>query len=109
MFRHWLKMESIRTIASRNFQMNHDDEINNSDNIDQHQHEKKSKTNIFNPYVSMNNLKFNDLKSIFFLYIISISITLISFLMEFISSLSSCKRMIVTLNNYYSRILMKCK
>ncbi|XP_075675599.1 uncharacterized protein LOC113798633 [Dermatophagoides pteronyssinus] len=109
MFRHWLKKESIRTIASRIFQMNHDDETNNSDNIDQHQHEKQSKTNIFNPYVSMNNLKFNDLKSIFFLYIISISITLISFLMEFISSLSSCKRMIVTLNNYYSRILMKCK
>uniref|UniRef100_A0A6P6YHK4 Uncharacterized protein LOC113798633 n=1 Tax=Dermatophagoides pteronyssinus TaxID=6956 RepID=A0A6P6YHK4_DERPT len=95
---HWIRMEAFRTIASRNSTINH--QRDNNDIDQQQQQEDKSKMSIFNSYVAMNNLEFDDLKSIFILYIISISITWIIFLIEFISSLLSSynwKRMIIIL------------
>ena len=109
MFNHWIRMEAFRAMESRNFPIDHPHDQDNDADIAQQPEEKKSKFNIFNPYDAMNNLEFNDLKSIFFLYIISILITLIIFLIEFITSLSSFKRMINSFENYYFQISMKCK
>ncbi|OTF73372.1 hypothetical protein BLA29_002980 [Euroglyphus maynei] len=105
MFIHWMNMEIIHAILSRKFPNNQPDVDENIDQQQQQQQQQRKerkllKMNIFNTYVRMNNhLTFYDLKSIFILYIISITITFIILLMEFISSLSFDKMIVCHL--YY--------